>query len=88
MASERSLRMMSEEITGHNLASEEVSLSQPLRFWVDLRLSPLVYLLNLVGKVVTLVEQNARYVQIASITSRLHPKAKLVVCSTTLFCIP
>ena len=61
MASERSMRMVSEEITGDNLAAEEVPLSQPLRFGVDLRLSPLVYIPNLVGKVVTLLEQNARY---------------------------
>ena len=61
MASERSMRMLSEEMTGDNLAAEEVPLSQPLRYGVDLRLSPLVYVPNLVGKIMTLLEQNARY---------------------------
>ena len=49
MASERSMRMVSDKITSDNLAAEEVPLSQPLRFGVDFRLSPLVYIPNLMG---------------------------------------
>jgi hypothetical protein len=44
MASERSVRILSEEMVGENLAAEGVPLSQPLRFGVDLKLSPMVYI--------------------------------------------
>ena len=61
MASERRVRALSEELVGDNLAGEEVPLSQPLRFGVDLKLSPLVYVPDFVGKVCQLLEQNNRY---------------------------
>ena len=61
MASERRVRALSEELVGDNLAGEEVPLSQPLRFGVDLKLSPLVYVPDFVGKVYQLLEQNNRY---------------------------
>ena len=61
IASERSMRMLSAEIIWDNLAGEEVPLSQPLRFGVDLRLSPLVYIPDLISKIITLLEENARY---------------------------
>ena len=61
IASERSMRMLSDEVIGDNLAGEEVPLSQPLRFGVDLRLSPLVYIPDLISKIITLLEENARY---------------------------
>ena len=61
MASERGVRILSEEMVGENLAAEEVPLSEPLRFGVDLKLSPMVYIPDLVGKIFQLLEQNARY---------------------------
>lgn len=63
MASERSVRMLSEEMVGENLAAEEVLLSQPLRLGVDLKLSPMVYIPDLVQKIFQLLEQNARYIK-------------------------
>ena len=60
MASERSMRMLSEVILGDNLAAEEVPPSKPLRFGIDLRLAPLVYIPDLVGKIIQLLEKNDR----------------------------
>jgi hypothetical protein len=61
-ASERSVRRLSDEMLGDNLAATEVPLSQPLRFGVDLKVSPLVYVPDLVGKILQLLEQNDSYV--------------------------
>ena len=61
LASERSTRILSKEMIGENLAAEEVPLSQPLRFGVDLKLAPLVYVPNLVAKIIQLLDQNKRY---------------------------
>ena len=61
MASERRVRGLSEELVGDNLAGEEVPLSQRLHFGVHLKLSPLVYVPDFVGKVCQLLEQNNRY---------------------------
>ena len=61
IASESSMRILSDEVISGNLAGEEVPLSQPLRFGVDLRLSPLVYIPDLISKIITLLEENARY---------------------------
>jgi hypothetical protein len=47
LASERSVRRLSQEMLGDNLAATEVPLSQPLRFGVDLKVSPLVYVPDL-----------------------------------------
>ena len=46
---------------GENLAATEVPLSQPLRFGVDLKVSPLVYVPDLVDKILQLLDQNDRY---------------------------
>jgi hypothetical protein len=54
LASERSVRRLSQEMLGDNLAATEVPLSQPLRFGVDLKVSPLVYVPDLVGKILQL----------------------------------
>ena len=61
MASERRVRALLEELVGDNLAGEEVPLSQRLHFGVHLKLSPLVYVPDFVGKVCQLLEQNNRY---------------------------
>ena len=61
LASERSVRRLSDELVGDNLVGEEVPLSLPLRFGVDLQLSPLVYVQDLIGKIMQLLEQNERY---------------------------
>ena len=66
LASERSVRRLSQEMLGDNLAATEVPLSQPLRFGVDLKVSPLVYVPDLVGKILQLLEQNDR------LTLRVH----------------
>lgn len=60
LASERSVRRLSEEMLGDNLAATEVPLSQPLRLGVDLKVSPLVYIPDFVGKILQLLEQNYR----------------------------
>ena len=60
LASERSVRRLSEEMLGDNLAATEVPLSQPLRLGVDLKVSPLVYVPDFVGKILQLLEQNYR----------------------------
>ena len=67
LASERSVRRLSGEMLGDNLAATEVPLSQPLRFGIDLKVSPLVYVPDLVGKIFQLLEQNDRYIYITSI---------------------
>ena len=61
LASERSMTILSKEMIGENLAAEEVLLSQPLQFGVDLKLTPLVYVPNLVAKIIQLLDQNKRY---------------------------
>ena len=55
------MRILSEGTVGENLAAEEVPLSQPLCFAVDLKLFPMVYIPDFVGKIFQLLEQNARY---------------------------
>ena len=60
LASETSVRRLSEEMLGDNLAATEVPLSQPLRLGVDLNVSPLVYVPDFVGKILQLLEQNYR----------------------------
>lgn len=60
MASERSVRQLSAELIGDNIVGEEVPLSMPLQYGVDLKLSPLVYLPDLLGKIFQLLEQNER----------------------------
>lgn len=62
MASERSVRKLSEEMVGGNLVAEEVPLSQPLHTGVDMKLSPLVYIPDVKEKIFHLLEQNLRYV--------------------------
>ena len=62
LASEQSMRRLSKAMIGENLAGEEVPLSQPLRCGVDIRLSPLVYIPDLVAKITQLLDQNERYV--------------------------
>ena len=47
-------------MVGDNLVAEEVPLSQPLRLGVDLMLAPLVYVPNLVAKIIQLLDQNER----------------------------
>ena len=42
------------------LAAEEVPLSQPLQLGVDLMLAPLVYVPNLVAKILQMLNQNDR----------------------------
>ena len=61
LASERSIRAVSREILGENLAAEEVLLSQPLRFGVDMKLAPMVYVPDLAAKIMQLLDQNYRY---------------------------
>lgn len=60
LASERSIRRVSNELLGDNLVATEVPLSQPLRLGVDLKISPLVYVPDLVGRVLQLLDQNER----------------------------
>ena len=60
MASERRVRRLSSELIGENLVGEEVPLSMPLQYGVDLKLSPLVYIPDLQGKLFQLLEQNER----------------------------
>ena len=60
LASERRVRRLSQEMLGDNLAATEVPLSQPLRFGVDLKVSPLVYVPDLVERILQLLEQNDR----------------------------
>ena len=60
LASERSVRRLSEEMLGDNLAATEVPLSQPLRLGVDLKVSSLVYVPDFVGEILQLLEQNYR----------------------------
>ena len=60
LASERRVRRLSQEILGDNLAATEVPLSQPLWFGVDLKVSPLVYVPDLVERILQLLEQNDR----------------------------
>ena len=61
LASEHSMRVLSQRLIGENLAGEEVPLSQPLRLGVDVRLSPLVYIPDIVAKITQLLDQNSRY---------------------------
>ena len=75
LASERSVRRLSEEMLGDNLAATEVPLSQPLRFGVDLKVSPLVYVPDLVGKILQLLEQNDR------LTVRVHQSITFTLCT-------
>ena len=58
LASERRVRRLSQELLGDNLAAMEVPLSQPQRFGVDLKVSPLVYVPDLAEKIFQLLEQN------------------------------
>ena len=69
LASERSVRRLSGEMLRDNLAGTKVPLSQPLRFGVDLKVSSLVYVPDLVRKIFQLLEQNlnARYIHITCI---------------------
>ena len=60
MASERSVRKLSQEMVGENLVAEEVPLSQPLQLGVDMTLSPLVCIPDLEGKIFQLLEENLR----------------------------
>ena len=82
LASERSVRRLSQEMLGDNLAATEVPLSQPLRFGVDLKVSPLVYVPDLVGKILQLLEQNDR------LTLRVHQSITFTFkCKCTCTCI-
>ena len=60
LASEGRVRRLSQEMLGDNLAATEVPLSQPLWFGVDLKVSPLVYVPDLVERILQLLEQNDR----------------------------
>ena len=60
LASERKMRMLSKHMVGENLVAEEVPLSQPLKLGVDLMLAPLVYVPDLVSKIIQLLDQNDR----------------------------
>ena len=78
IASERSVRKLSEETVGTDLVAVEVPLSQPLRTGVDMRLSPLVYIPDLVAKIFQLLEQNYRYIHTCTCTDmyRMHNTLK------------
>ena len=58
LASEHSMRRLSAEQTGSNLAAEAVPFSFPLKNGVDLRPAPMVYVSDLVQKVIQILEQN------------------------------
>lgn len=45
-----------------NLAAEEVPLFQPLSLGLDIVRSPLVYVPDLTGKILQLLDQNHRYI--------------------------
>ena len=60
LASERSVRKLSQEMVRENLVAEEVPLSQPLRLGVNMTLSPLVCIPDLAGKIFQLLEENLR----------------------------
>ena len=59
-ASEKRVCMLSKEMLGDNLTATEVPLSQPLQFGVDIKMSPLVYVPDLVGKILQLSDENDR----------------------------
>lgn len=61
LASEKSLREKSLEQIGNALEGELVPFCFPLRSGIDLRPAPLVYIPDLVRKVINMVEQNERY---------------------------
>lgn len=61
MASEKSLREKSLEQIGNDLEGELVPFCFPLRNGIDLRPAPLVYIPDLVRKVLHMIEQNERY---------------------------
>lgn len=55
------MRQLSIQQTGHNLAAEAVPFSYPLKCGVDLHPAPLVYVPDLVEKVLQVLDQNERY---------------------------
>ena len=61
MASEQQLQKLSKEQIGTNLAGEAVPFAFQLQKGVDLRPAPLVYVPDLVAKVLQLLDQNDRY---------------------------
>ena len=65
IASERKQRALSKELVGNNLASEAALFSFPMEnCGEELRPAPLVYVPDLSGKIVQLLEQNDRYLSI------------------------
>ena len=60
MASEKQIRGRSLEQTGNNLQGESVPFCFPLKNGVDFRPAPLVYVPDLVEKVIQVLEQNER----------------------------
>ena len=58
LASEKQLRRVSKDLLGDNLEAEEAPFSFPTSGGVDIRPAPLVYVPDLVGKIVQMLEHN------------------------------
>ena len=66
LASEKQLRKQSEQQMGNNLQSEAVPFCFPLKSGIDLRPAPLVYVPDLVKKVIQTLDQNNRYIHVCT----------------------
>lgn len=60
-ASEKQLQKVSAEIDGDSLLGEAAPFYFPMKFGIDIRPSPLVFVPDLVSKIVQVLEQNERY---------------------------
>ena len=58
IASEKSLRKVSENLLGTNLEGEEAPFCFPAKNCVEICPAPLVYVPDLVGKVMQMLDQN------------------------------
>ena len=60
MASEKELRKVSEKQIGDNIKAEAAPLCFPTKHGFDICLAPLVYVPDLIGKIIQMLEQNFR----------------------------
>lgn len=68
LGNERHMRVLAQELRTDNITSELAMFSYPIKGGEELRAQPIVYVPNIVDKVISLLDDNERYIIIHTAT--------------------